>query len=152
MTIDQLRALMEEAARDLVARAERPYPVSVVLPLEQSTKVIALDGFPDEDGARKDALSVIAARQMVPNNASCFGFLAEADGPGGQELLVVVYGARQRGGFVTGALLQDGGVGTFAEPEPLEPAAMPFVQPLQHAADTSSPPSGATSGLPIISG
>ena len=144
---------MEEAARDLVSRTQRPHPVTVVLPLEQSTKVIALDGFPDDDGARKDALSVVAARQMVPNNASCFGFLAEADGQDGQELLVVVYGARQRGGFVTAAVLEDGGgLAEFVEAESLEPSAMPFVQPLQHAADTSNPPGDAAPGLPIISG
>ncbi|MEE8602276.1 hypothetical protein [Euzebya tangerina] len=153
MTIDQLRMLVEEAAKDLVARTERPHPVTVVLPLEESTKVVALEGFPDEDGARKDALSVLAARQMVPANAACFGFLAEADGPDGQDLLVVVYGARQRGAFLTAAVLDEpAGLGDFAEPEELEPSAMPFLQPLQHAADTAAPPTDAGPGLPIVSG
>ncbi len=153
MTVDQLRALIEAAAADLVERTDRPHPVTVVLPLEGATKVISLDGFPDDDEARHDALSVLAAREMVPANASCFGFISEATGPGGEDLLVAVYGARQRGGHVTAALVDDDGLGDFLPAEPLEPTAMPFLRPLQHAADTATPPSeGGTGGLPITSG
>lgn len=149
MTLDQLQLLIEEAARNLVDRTDRPHPVTVVLPLEGSTKVITLDGFPDEDAARHDALSVLAARQMVPVNAACFGFLAEATGPQGQDLLVAVYGARQRGGFVTAAAIVGDALSDFAPAEPLEPTAMPFLQPLQHAVDTAAPPE-QSGGLPII--
>ena len=154
MTLDQLHLLIEEAARGVVERTDRPHPVTVVLPLEGATKVITLDGFPDDDTARHDALSVLAARQMVPANAACFGFLAEATGPQGEDLLVAVYGARQRGGYVTAAVLDESGLGEFAPAEPLEPTAMPFLQPLQHAVDTASPPPSAgpasEGGLPII--
>ncbi|CAN5318734.1 hypothetical protein BH23ACT9_BH23ACT9_06040 [soil metagenome] len=153
MTIDQLRALMEEAARDLVDRTERPHPTTVVVPLPGSTRVLALEGFPDEDAARKQALSVVAAEHMVPDNAACFGFLAEATGPGGEDLLLVVYGARQRGSHLTAALMTDGGLGDFVPAEPLEATAMPFLQPLQHAADLAPPAEGAgpdVPGLPII--
>ena len=82
MTVDQLMLLMEEAAKNLVERTDRPHPVTLVLPLEGSTKVTSLEGFPDDEDARKDAMSVFAATQMVPNNAACFGVLAEATGPG----------------------------------------------------------------------
>lgn len=151
MTIDQLRALMEEAAKDLVSRTTRPHPVTVVVPLADSTKVLALEGFPDEDAARKQVLSVVAAEQMVPGNAPCFGFLAEATGPGGEDLLLVVYGARQRGSHLTAAVIGPDGLGEFAPPEPLEPTAMPFLQPLQHAADLASADDPATAqGLPIF--
>jgi hypothetical protein len=149
VTLDQLHLLIEEAARNLVERTDRPHPVTVVLPLEGSTKVITLEGFPDQDDARHEALSVLAARQMVPANAACFGFLAEATGPDGEDLLLAVYGARQRGGYVTAAVIADGQLSDFTPAEPLEPTAMPFLQPLQHAVDTAAPPD-QTGGLPII--
>ncbi len=150
MTIDQLRILVEQAATELVQRTERPHPVTVVLPLEGSTKVISLDGFPDDDVERADALSVLAARQMVPVNAACFGFIAEADSADG-DVLLLVYGARQRGALVTAALIGPDGLSAFADPEPLEPTALPFIRPLQHAADTASPGEASGGGLPIIS-
>lgn len=153
MTIDQLRALIQEAARDLVDRTERPHPVTVVVPLEGATRMVSIDGFPDDDAARHAVLSAFAADHMVPHNAPCFGLLAEATGPGGEDLLVVVYGARQRGSHLTAAVIEEGALGEFTPAEPLDPGAMPFVQPLQHAADLATadagPPPGAT-GLPII--
>lgn len=152
MTIDQLRALIQEAAHDLVDRTDRPHPVTVVIPLPDATRVLSLESFPDDDGARKEVLSVLAAQHMVPVNAPCFGFLAEADGPEGEDLMLIVYGARQRGSHLTAAIIGRDGLGDFVDHEPLEPTAMPFLQPLQHAADlaTSDDPAGGT-GLPIIS-
>ena len=152
MTIDQLRVLMEEAAANVADRHDRPLPVTVVLPLEGSTRVTALQGFPDEDAERKEALSVFAAQHMVPANAACFGLLAEATGPAGEDLLVVVYGARRRGSHVIAAMFDEDGLLTeFTPSEPLEQTAMPFVQPLQHAADMAEAPDDpAAGGLPII--
>ena len=152
MNIDQLRVLMEEAAANVTERHDRPLPVTVVLPLEGATRVTALDGFPDDDTERKDALSVFAAQHMVPANAACFGLLAEATGPDGEDLMVVVYGARRRGSHVIAAMFDEDGVLTeFTPSEPLEKAAMPFVQPLQHAADMAEAPDDpADGGLPII--
>lgn len=154
MTIDQLRVLVEEAARSLAERHGRPLPTTVVVPLEGATRVTSLDGFPESDAERQDVLSVFAARHMVPENAPCFGFIAEATGPGGEDLVVVVYGARRRGAELMAATVaEDGELSAFTAAEPLEPTAMPFLQPLQHAADMAEPPadpSGA-GGLPIIS-
>ena len=152
MNIDQLRVLMEEAAANVTERHDRPLPVTVVLPLEGATRVTALDGFPDDDTERKDALSVFAAQHMVPANAACFGLLAEATGPDGEDLMVVVYGARRRGSHVIAAMFDEDGVLTeFTPSEPLEKTAIPSVHPLQHAADIADAPDDpAAGGLPII--
>lgn len=150
MTLDQLKLLIEQAAAELAERHDRPLPVTVVVPLEGATRVVSLDAFPDGDTERKEVLSVFAARHMVPENAPCYGFLAEATGPEGQDLLVAVYGARRRGSYVMAASLEEG-LSDFTEAEPLEPTAMPYLQPLQHAADTATPPDeGGPGGLPII--
>lgn len=150
MTLDQLKLLIGQAAEELAERHDRPLPVTIVVPLEGATRVVSLDAFPDTDGDRKEVLSVFAARHMVPDNAPCFGFLAEATGPDGQDLLVAVYGARRRGSYVMAASLQEG-LSDFTDAEPLEPTAMPYLQPLQHAVDTAtSPEDGGAEGLPII--
>jgi hypothetical protein len=143
MTLDELRQLCQEAARDLVARHDPPLPAAVVLPLPSQTHVTTLDGFPDDDEQRFTALSHFAADRMVPASAPCFGFVAEAelaadDGP--VDVVVVAYGARQRGTWVTAAPLDAGRVGEFSASEQLDPAALPFLRPLQHAADLASTP------------
>lgn len=151
MTLDQLRLLVQEAAAEIANRHDRPLPVTVVLPLEGSTKVLSLDAFPDDDADRKEALSVLAANHMVPANAACFGLLAEATGPDGEDLYLAVYGARRRGALLTAATIGDEGLSEFLDPEPLDPTALPFVQPLQHAADMAEAPDDpASGGLPIL--
>lgn len=151
MTIDQLRMLMEEAAKQHVERTSRPHPVTIVLPLPGSTQVMSLQTFPDDDVDRKELLSHFAAEKMVPANAACFGLLAEAADGDGNDLIVVVYGARRHGSYVTAAVLDaDGALGEFAPAEPLDPDAMPFVQPLQHAADMAEADDQPGGGLPII--
>lgn len=142
MTLEELRALCEAAARDLASRPARPLPVAVVLPHPGSTRVIVLDGFPDDDAARHHALSVFAATEMVPHGSPCFGFLAEAT-LGGEDVLLLAYGARRKGAFVTAAHLGPDALGDFAAPELLDAAAMPFLQPLRHAADTAPAAGGA---------
>lgn len=151
MTLEQLQLLVQEAAHQLVGRTERPHPVTVVLPLAGSTRVLSLETFPDDDTDRHELLSRFAAEKMVPVNASCFGLLAEAEAAEGGDLLLVVYGARRRGSFVTAApLAEDGTLGEFVPAEPLEPTALPFVRPLQHAADLAEADrDDAGGGLPI---
>lgn len=143
MTLDELRQLCQEAARDLIARHDAPVPAAVVLPRSSQTQVTTLDGFPDDDEQRFTALSHFAADRMVPASVPCFGFVAEAElaaDEGLIDVVVVAYGARQRGTWVTAAPLEDGEVGAFSAAEQLDPAALPFLRPLQHAADLATTP------------
>ncbi|MGH8903557.1 MAG: hypothetical protein ACRDYA_18275 [Egibacteraceae bacterium] len=138
MNLEQLATVCQEAARDLVARSPRPVPVTVVLPLPGVTRVTTLPDFPDDDPGRFDVLTRFAIDVMRPANASCYGFLAEATlaaEPG--DVLVCAYGAHHHGVYLTAAPLEPGGLGEFVRPEPLEATALPFLQPLQHAADAA---------------
>lgn len=134
MTIDQLREVCQEAARNLAARGD--VPVSVVLPLPDATKVITLDAFPEHDDERRAVLSVFAADEVVPRGAPCFGFVAEAR-VGTDDVVVVAYGARRRVGQVTAAVRTSEGLGDFGPAEEIAPGALSFLQPLQHAVDTA---------------
>lgn len=153
MTFDELRQLCQEAARDLVARHGSPLPSAIVLPLPSRTQVTTLDGFPDADEDRHLALSHFAADRMVPAGAPCFGFVAEAELAGGDDaavdVVVVAFGARRRGTWVTAAPLHEGQVGEFGPTEQLDPAALPFLRPLQHAADMASPDDGGDDVLGV---
>lgn len=152
MRIEELEHVCLEAARDLHAREGRPLPAAVVLPLPQATRVTTLPDFPDADGDRFDLLERFAAEVARPANAPCYGFVAEAvAGPEEDpvDVVVVAYGARGRPPRVTAAPLGGDGVGDFAEAEDLDPAAMPFLSPLQHAVDAAAPPDAAGPG-PVI--
>ncbi len=145
MRIDELQLVCQEAAQQIVARGERPLPATVVLPLPSITRVIGLPDFPDEDQGRERLLERLADDELRPANAPAYGFVAEGlaaaeDGTGVIEVVVVVYGARGHHPWVTAAELGPDGVGPFAEPEPLAPAAMPFLAPLQRAVDSARPP------------
>lgn len=144
MRIEELEVVCVEAARNLVARREGPLRPSVVLPLPSATRVLTLPEWPDDDPARFDLLARFAADVMVPANAPCFGFVAEAvaaDGDGEPlDVVVVAFGARRLGSRISAAPLEPDGLGEFAESEPLDPEAMPFLAPLQHAVDTASAP------------
>lgn len=143
MNLAELETVVAEAARDLAARHARPLPATVVLPLPEATQVTSLPDFPDDDAARHDLLARFAADRMRPANAPCYGFLAEAtvDGPDlAGDVLVLVVGARQRTGRVTVAPFDGDELGLFLPSEELDPAAFPFLAPLQHAADAATPP------------
>ena len=139
MTLDELRALCHEAARDLVDRNAGSVPAAVVLPLPASTQVATLEGFPDDDQQRHWVLSKFAADRMVPSGVPCYGFVAPAELDAGDDgrvdVVLVAYGARHRGSWVTAAPLDGAALGPFSEAEQLDPTALPFLQPLQHAAD-----------------
>jgi len=141
VNLEQLAALCRQAATDLAGRtAQRPVPATVVLPLPEATAVTTLEDFPDDDEGRFELLARFAADRMVPVNAPCFGFIAEAtlDDDGiPVDVVVCVWGARRRGAQLTAAPITAEGVGEFVPPEPLDPTAMPFLAPLQHAADTA---------------
>ena len=149
MTVDELRTLCQEAARDLLTRHERPVPPAVVVPLPDRTQVTTLDDFPADDQARFQVLSHFAADRMVPAEAPCYGFIAEAELAADSEpidVVMVVFGARQRGAWVTAAPVEGDTLGPFSDAEQLDTAAMPFLQPLQHAADLAQGGTGDVLG------
>jgi hypothetical protein len=141
VTLDELKALCQEAARELSAREGHPLPAAVIVPTAERTAVATLPDFPDTDEERFRVLSHFAADRMVPVDAPCFGFVAEAALDAGEEavdVVLVAYGARQRGTWIAAAPLRDGTVGEFGDPEQLDAAALPFLRPLQHAADLAT--------------
>lgn len=145
MTLDELRLLCQEAARELQARHGSPVPTAVVVPLPERTQVATLPDFPADDAERFAALSHFAADRMVPAGAPCFGFVAEAEVDADDtsvDVVLVAYGARQRGTWVTAAHRDGDELGPFGDAEPLDAAALPFLRPLQHAADTATPAEG----------
>ena len=163
MRIEELELVCQEAARHLVAREDGPLPATVVLPLAEATRVVSLPDFPDDDPSRFDLLVAFARDTVRPDNASCFGFVAEAMAEAeGQavDVVMVVFGARRRGARVTAAALLPAGdgrgrtLGDFTPAEDLEPTAMPFLSPLQHAVDEAEPDAGGgpagAGGLPIF--
>lgn len=142
MTIDELEAVCTQAARTLAQRERRPLPAAVVLPLPEATRVTTLPDFPDDDPSRFDLLAAFAADVMRPANAPCYGFVAEAalDSEAGPvEVVTVAFGARRLRPRITAAPIGDGGLGAFLDSEELDPTAMPFLAPLQHAVDAAEP-------------
>lgn len=144
MRIDELELVCREAAAQAVTRSGRPLPPTMVLPLATATRVVAVPDFPDDDAGRFDLLSRFAEEEMRPANAAAYGFLAEAtassDSGEPLEVVVVVYGARGHHPQIVAAPLDGEEVGPFSEPEDLEPTAMPFLSPVQHAVDAARPP------------
>lgn len=151
MRPEELEAVCQEAARGLLAREGRPLPAAVVLPLPEATRVVTLPGFPDGDALRAHALGDFAADVMRPANAPAYGFVAEAEQVDGMPLAVVVYGARSHQPRITAAaLVRDGdtdGLGEWTPSEDLHADALPFLRPLQAAAEAADParPTGGTS-------
>lgn len=143
MRIEELEVVCQEAARNLVQREARPVPVSVVLPLPAKTSVQRLPDWPDEDDARVALLERFADDVMRPANAPCFGFVAEAlaeSDAGPVEVVVVVVSARRNHPRIAAAPLDGDVLGEFLPSEPLAPTALPFLAPLQVAADAATPP------------
>jgi hypothetical protein len=142
--IEELELVCREAVLGLVARAERPLPATVVLPLADATRVVSMPDFPVDEERRLELMTHFAEEEMRPANAPCYGFVAEAvaaDEAGeATDVVVLVYGARNHHPLITAAPLVDDQVGEFTAPESLEPTAMPFLVPVQRAADAATPP------------
>lgn len=155
MRIEELDAVCRQAAHDLLARESRPLPPSVVLPLPAATRVTTFPDFPGDDPARFDLLARFAAEVVRPANAPAYGFVAEgqAGGETPVDVAVVVYGARGHRPSITAAPFEGDVLGDFSAPEELDPAAFPFLSPLQHAVEDAAAPDalgGEGSRLPII--
>ena len=147
MRIEELEVICQEAARELVAREDRPLPPAAVLPLPQATRVTTFPDFPLTDPERYDLLAAFARDVLRPADAPAFGFVAEAaaDGEDGPiDVVVVVYGARNHHLAVTAAPFTSEGLGAFTPAEELDHAAFPFLAPLRHAVDVARPPGAVT--------
>lgn len=144
MRIEELEVVCQEAARNLVERSKGRVPTTVVLPLPSKTQVTSLPDWPDDETGRTELLARFASDVMRPSNAPCYGFVAEgvvADEEGQPvDVLVVTFGARRNHPRISAAALQDGELGEFTPAEPLAPVAMPFLAPLQQAADEAQAP------------
>ena len=153
MRIEELDAVCRQAAHDLYATqagaGARSVPPAVVLPLPEATRVTTFPDFPDDDPTRFDLLARFAADVVRPANAPAYGFVGEAvlDGEGGPvDVAVVVYGARGHRPLIMAAPVLADGLGDFTAADDLDPTAMPFLSPLQHAVDAASATGDAAGG------
>lgn len=154
MQFEELRFVCQEAALDLVRRG-RPVRPTVVLPGPERTRLLTLPSFPDDDEARHALIAQLAVDEVRAGQVPCWGFVAEAASAAGADLLLVVYGARRHAPHLTAAEFgQDGAPIEFVRSEELDPTAMPFLHPLQHAVDALPPleqgPSPGGGGLPLF--
>jgi hypothetical protein len=155
MEFAELRFVCQEAAVDLVRHRARPLPPTVVLPGPERTALLNIPDFPDDDEQRHAVLADLADRRITGEKVPAWGFVAEAQIQE-QDAVVVVFGARRHAPHVTAAFFDDDGqLIEFAADEELDPTAMPFLHPLQHAVDglpaVDQPPGpDDEGGLPII--
>ena len=135
MQFDELRFVCQEAALDILRQRGRPMPPTVVLPGPERTQLVTLPELPDEDEARHTVIAQLAHDRITAASIPCWGFVAEAD-IAGADGVVVVYGARRHAPHLTGAAFDDdGSLDEFVASEELDPTALPFLHPLQHAVD-----------------
>jgi hypothetical protein len=159
MQFEELRFVCQEAASDLLRTRGRPLPPTVVLPGAERTQLLTLPELPDEDEARHAVIAQLALDRITGDGVPCWGFVAEAE-VGGQDAVVVVYGARRHAPNLTASLFDaDGDLEGFVASEELDPTALPFLHPLQHAVDAlpaagdvfaAVDPKRAATGLPIV--
>jgi len=132
---DELRFVCQEAAGDILRSRGRPLPPTVVLPGAERTQLVTLPELPDDDEARHTILAQLAADHITEAAVPCWGFVAEADASG-DDVAVVAYGARRHAPEITASrFADDGDLEEFVPAEPLDPTALPFLHPLQHAVD-----------------
>jgi hypothetical protein len=132
---EELRYVCQEAALDVLRSRGRPVPATVVLPGPDRTRLITLPGFPDDDELRHAVLAQLALDEVTADRIPCWGFVAEAE-VGGRDALVVAFGARRHAPHLTASAFDEGDLlAEFVPSEELDPSALPFLHPLQHAVD-----------------
>jgi hypothetical protein len=131
---EELRYVCQEAALDLLRKRGRPVPPTIVLPGPERTRLITLTGFPEGDEDRHAVVAQLAQDEVTADGVPCWGFVAEAE-VGGQDAVVIAFGARRHAPHLTASLFDDGELAEFVPSEELDPTAMPFLHPLQHAVD-----------------
>jgi hypothetical protein len=156
---DELRYVCQQAAMDLVRERARPLPPTVVLPATERTRLLTLPRFPDDDEQRHAIIAQLAADEVAATGTPAWGFVAEAE-VADRDAVVVVFGARRHQPNLTASFFgDDGDLEEFAPDEELDPTALPFLHPLQHAVDALSAvdegmggidPKRGGGGLPII--
>ncbi|MEX0592301.1 MAG: hypothetical protein WD358_04940 [Nitriliruptoraceae bacterium] len=134
MQFDELKFVCQQAASDLATKRERPLPPTVVLPGPDRTQLVTLPDFPADDESRHAVIAQLALDHVAGPGVPCWGFIAEAEASG-RDVVVVVFGARRHPPRLTAAAFDDQGLEEFIDDEPLDPTAMPFLHPLQHAVD-----------------
>jgi hypothetical protein len=135
MQFEELRFITQQAALDIVGKYDRPLPPTLVLPGPARTLLLTLPALPDDDQQRHAVLAEIAAEHLTGGAVPCWGFVAEAD-VAGDDAIITVYGARRHTPHLSAALFdQDGTFGEFVPAEELDPTALPYLHPLQHAVD-----------------
>ena len=136
MQFEELRFITQQAAVDVVEKHARPLPPTVVLPGPARTLLLTLPQLPDEDELRHLVIAELAAEHLTGEGVPCWGFVAEAD-ISGSAGVIAVYGARRHTPHISAALFEDdGGLSEFVTAEQLDPTALPFLHPLQHAVDS----------------
>lgn len=136
MQFEELRYICQEAAVDVLRERGRPMPPTLVLPGSERTRLLTLTSFPDDDEDRHAVLAQVAADEVTPNEIPCWGFVSEAEVQGA-DAVVVVFGARRHAPHLTATRFDETGTGLeeFVPDEELDPTALPFLHPLQHAVD-----------------
>ena len=135
MQFEELRFITQQAALDIVEKHARPLPPTVVLPGPARTLLLTLPALPDDDQLRHEVLAELATEHLTGDGVPCWGFVAEAD-VAGSDAVVAIFGARRHTPHVTAALFaDDGSLEEFLAAEELDPTALPFLHPLQHAVD-----------------
>lgn len=157
MQFEELRFVCQQAAIDLVRNEGRPVPATVVLPGPERTRLVKLPQFPTDDEARHALLASFAEDEITEGQVPAWGFVAEAEAAQGTDVVVVVFGARRHAPHLTASpFTAEGDLEEFVASEELDPTAMPYLHPLQHAVDNLPPldqgPGSGQGGLPIIGG
>lgn len=135
MQFEELRFVCQEAALQLLRDHGRPVPPTIVLPGPERTQLLGLPELPEDDEQRHAVIAELAHDRITAARVPCWGFVAEAD-VSGRDAVVVVFGARRHAPHITAAPFGDEGeLEPFAPSEELDPTALPFLHPLQHAVD-----------------
>ncbi|MEX2324913.1 MAG: hypothetical protein WD576_04120 [Nitriliruptoraceae bacterium] len=135
MQFDELRFVCQQAAINVVTSRGQPIPATVVLPGPERTRLVTLPQFPNDDEQRHLVIAQLAADHITADRVPCWGFIAEAQAAD-TDIAVVVYGARRHQPKLTAATFTSAGqLAEFLPEEDLDPTAMPFLHPLQHAVD-----------------
>ena len=147
MQFEELRFVCQQAAVDLVRERGRPVPATLVLPGPDRTRLLTLPDLPPDDELRHSIIAQLAHDHITEDGVPCWGFVAEAEASG-EDVVVVAYGARRHAPEITASRFDDDGdLEAFVAAEPLDPTALPFLHPLQHAVDALSGQGDVFSGF-----